>query len=53
MRGIVKSTLMLRAAAGCVKFFLDNNLAIRHARALNEMRPTHSFIHLLEKFSAD
>ena len=37
-----------------MKFFLDNNLAIRHARALNEMvKPTHSFTHLLEKFSAD
>ena len=37
-----------------MKFFLDNNLAIRHARVLNEMvKPTHSFTHLLEKFSAD
>jgi PIN like domain len=37
-----------------VRFFLDNNLAIRHARALNEMvKPDHSFTHLLEKFSGD
>ena len=37
-----------------MKFFLDNNLAIRHARALNEMvKTTHSFTHLLDKFSAD
>jgi len=34
-----------------MKFFLDNCLAIRHARALNEMvRPEHSFTHLQEKF---
>ena len=37
-----------------MKFFLDNCLAIRHARALNEMlKPEHSFIHLQDKFSAD
>jgi hypothetical protein len=37
-----------------VKFFLDNCLAIRHARALNEMvTPNHSFTHLQEKFAAD
>jgi predicted nuclease of predicted toxin-antitoxin system len=37
-----------------VKFFLDNCLAIRHARALNEMvRPDHSFTHLREKFLPD
>jgi predicted nuclease of predicted toxin-antitoxin system len=34
-----------------MKFFLDNCLAIRHARALNEMeKPDHSFTHLQEKF---
>jgi hypothetical protein len=34
-----------------VRFFLDNCLAIRHARALNEMvKPQHSFTHLQEKF---
>lgn len=34
-----------------MKFFLDNCLAIRHARALNEMvKPEHSFTHLQEKF---
>jgi len=37
-----------------MKFFLDNCLAIRHARALNEMvKPDHSFTHLQEKFRAD
>jgi hypothetical protein len=37
-----------------VKFFRDTNLAIRHARALNEMvKPTHSFTHLLDKFAPD
>jgi PIN like domain len=37
-----------------VKFFLDNCLAIRHARALNEMvKPDHSFTHLQEKFPPD
>ncbi len=36
-----------------MKFFLDNCLAIRHARALNEMvKPDHSFTHLQEKFDA-
>ncbi|HEY2083056.1 MAG TPA: hypothetical protein VGI88_09750 [Verrucomicrobiae bacterium] len=35
-----------------MKFFLDNCLAIRHARALNEMvKPEHTFTHLQEKFS--
>lgn len=37
-----------------MRFFLDNCLAIRHARALNEMvKPAHSFTHLQEKFSPD
>jgi hypothetical protein len=37
-----------------MKFFLDNCLAIRHARALNEMvRPEHNFTHLQDKFGAD
>ena len=36
-----------------MKFFLDNCLAIRHARALNEMvKPEHSFTHLQDKFTA-
>jgi predicted nuclease of predicted toxin-antitoxin system len=36
-----------------MRFFLDNCLAIRHARALNEMvRPEHSFTHLQDKFGA-
>jgi predicted nuclease of predicted toxin-antitoxin system len=34
-----------------MKFFLDNCLAIRHARALSEMvKPEHSFTHLQENF---
>jgi predicted nuclease of predicted toxin-antitoxin system len=37
-----------------MNFFLDNCLAIRHARALNEMvKPNHAFTHLQEKFSPD
>lgn len=37
-----------------MRFFLDNCLAIRHARALNEMvKPEHSFSHLQEKFAAN
>ena len=37
-----------------MRFFLDNCLAIRHARALNEMvKPDQSFTHLQEKFPAD
>ena len=37
-----------------MKFFLDNCLAIRHARALNEiLKPDHSFTHLQEKFAPD
>jgi hypothetical protein len=37
-----------------MRFFLDNCLAIRHARALNEMvKPDHSFVHLKDKFDAD
>ena len=37
-----------------MRFFLDNCLAIRHARALNEMvKPEHSFEHLQQKFAAD
>ena len=37
-----------------MRFFLDNCLAIRHARALHEMvRPDHSFTHLQDKFAAD
>jgi hypothetical protein len=36
-----------------MKFFLDNCLAIRHARALHEMvKPEHSFTHLQDKFPA-
>jgi hypothetical protein len=36
-----------------MRFFLDNCLAIRHARALNEMvKPEHGFTHLQEKFPA-
>jgi hypothetical protein len=35
-----------------MRFFLDNCLAIRHARALNEIvKPDHTFTHLQEKFS--
>jgi predicted nuclease of predicted toxin-antitoxin system len=34
-----------------MKFFLDNCLAIRHARALHEMvKPNHEFVHLQDKF---
>src|SRR6266581_3339216 len=34
-----------------MRFFLDNCLAIRHARALNEMvKPEHTFTHLQDKF---
>ncbi len=37
-----------------MRFFLDNCLAIRHARALNEMvKPQHSFTHLQDKFRHD
>jgi hypothetical protein len=37
-----------------MKFFLDNGLAIRHARALNEMaEPDHTFTHLQEKFAPE
>lgn len=37
-----------------MRFFLDNCLAIRHARALNEMvKPQHSFTHLQDKFRPD
>jgi len=37
-----------------MRFFLDNCLAIRHARALNEMvKPDHSFTHLQDKFPAN
>ena len=37
-----------------MRFFLDNCLAIRHARALNEMvKPEHQFIHLQDKFGHD
>ena len=36
-----------------MRFFLDNCLAIRHARALNEMvKPERSFTHLQDKFAA-
>lgn len=36
-----------------MRFFLDNCLAIRHARALNEMvKPDHTFTHLQDKFEA-
>lgn len=34
-----------------MRFFVDNCLAIRHARALNEMlKPHHEFRHLQDKF---
>ena len=34
-----------------MRFFFDNCLAVRHARALNEMvKPDHSFTHLQDKF---
>jgi predicted nuclease of predicted toxin-antitoxin system len=34
-----------------MKFFLDNCLAIRHARALHEMvKPNHECVHLQDKF---
>ena len=37
-----------------MRFFLDNCLAIRHARALNEMvKPDHTFTHLQDKFPAN
>ena len=37
-----------------MKFFLDNCLAIRHARALHEMvKPNHEFVHLQDKFPAE
>jgi predicted nuclease of predicted toxin-antitoxin system len=37
-----------------MRFFLDNCLAIRHARALNEMvKPDHTVTHLQDKFPAD
>jgi len=37
-----------------MRFFLDNCLAIRHARALHEMvKPNHSFTHLQDKFIAE
>ena len=37
-----------------MRFFLDNCLAIRHARALHEMvKPDHSFTHLQDKFPAN
>ena len=37
-----------------MRFFLDNCLAIRHARALNEMvKPDHTFTHLQDKFEAN
>jgi hypothetical protein len=37
-----------------MRFFLDNCLAIRHARALNALlTPDHEFIHLQEKFEKD
>src|SRR6266496_152194 len=37
-----------------MRFFLDNCLAIRHARALNEMvKPEHSFTHLQDKFTRE
>lgn len=37
-----------------MRFFLDNCLAIRHARALNEMvKPEHTFTHLQDKFPPD
>lgn len=36
-----------------MRFFVDNCLAIRHARALNEMlKPEHEFKHLQDKFDA-
>jgi hypothetical protein len=34
-----------------MNFLLDNSLAVRHARALNEMvKPDHSFTHVVDKF---
>ena len=37
-----------------MRFFLDNCLPIRHARALNEMvKPEHTFTHLQDKFPAN
>ena len=37
-----------------MRFFLDNCLALRHARALHQMvQPDHEFIHLQDKFPAD
>jgi len=37
-----------------MRFFLDNCLAIRHARALHEMvQPDHTFTHLQDKFAAN
>lgn len=37
-----------------MRFFLDNCLAIRHARALHEMvKPDHSFTHLQDKFGPE
>src|SRR4051812_47091957 len=37
-----------------MKFFVDNCLAIRHARALNEvLKPEHGFTHLQDKFAPD
>ena len=37
-----------------MRFFLDNCLAIRHARALHEMvKPDHSVTHLQDKFPAN
>ena len=37
-----------------MRFFLDNCLAIRHARALDALlKPEHEFTHLQEKFPQD
>jgi|SRR5579872_2501123 len=37
-----------------MRFFLDNCLAVRHARALNELfSPDHQFAHLQDKFKPD
>jgi hypothetical protein len=37
-----------------VKFFVDNCLAVRHARALHALvEPEHEFFHLRDKFAPD
>jgi predicted nuclease of predicted toxin-antitoxin system len=36
-----------------VRFFFDNNLPIRLARALQALAPEHEIIHLIDKFAAN